>query len=730
MAEGCASRRLESFAPARGRRPALRALDVEPRVPEKPPRFARRSGLARVHHGELGGEGVGCGGYSKGRRGMGSNAESSAAHGQHGEPPRSSARLERQLATAQQITHMGSWEWDLASNIVRWSDELYRIYGLEPQSMEITFEVFSAKLHPEDREHVHEAVRRALESGGRFAYCERIFRPTGEMRYLDTVGEALHDSEGKAVGLIGTCRDVTAEHQRDETIRLYADIVQNVQIGLSVWKPAAGASHGMSLLAFNPASERAAGISLAGCIGRDLGDIFAGLSNTELPELLREVARDGKGRELPKFRFVSPSAIRQTFAATAFPLPGAAVGLALEDVTQQTRARELQAAEQRVLELVASGAELGPVLTELILAIEKHVPHTLASILLIDAEARTVHVGAAPHLPASFSQAIDGEPIGPAAGACGTAAYLKKAVFSRDIASDPLWEKYRDVALSHGLRACWSSPILSSEGHVLGTFALYYREAKGPDTDELELIARATHVAGIAIQRKQLDDRLRALTGHVEAVREEERTAMAREIHDELGQALTAMKMDVAWIGRHVQSGQGSTLPAALDGRISALSSMIDAVINQVRRISADLRPGVLDDLGLAAAIEWQTRDFEARSGIKCGVCSNVEDTRFERGLSTAVFRIFQEALTNVARHAHASHVDVSLLEEAGRLRLEIQDDGRGITSDMMSRPRSLGLLGMHERAHRLGGALSVISNPGEGTLIVVNMPIHREAVP
>ena len=640
---------------------------------------------------------------------------------------RSAVRLAEQLAAAQQITHIGSWEWDLTSNGIRWSDELYRIYGLEPQSVAISFEYFTGKLHPEDRERVHGQVRSALERGGRFAYDERIFRPTGELRHLDTVGEALQDAQGKVVALIGTCRDVTEERERDRALRLYADIAQNVQIGLSVWKLLPhGPERRLVLLAFNPATEQALGVSLAACIGKDLDRVFPGLASTELPEMMGQVACDGTMRELPKFRVVRSDTMRRTFAAKVFRLADASVGLALEDVTRQTRARELQTAEQRVLESVANGAPLTDVCRELILAIEKHFPYVLGSILLLDAETSTMRVLTAPHLPPAFNAAIEGEPIGPAAGSCGTAAYRKLAVYSPDIASDPLWEKYRAAALSHGLRACWSTPILSSEGRVLGTFALYYREPKEPEADELELIERITHVAGIAIQRKQLEDRLRALPGHIEAVREEERTAMAREIHDELGQALTALKMDVAWIGRHVQSARGSPV-AGVAERISGMSDMIDGVIHQVRRISAQLRPGVLDDLGLAAAIEWQTREFSQRSGIECSVCSNVNETHFARDVSTAMFRILQEALTNVARHAQASRVDVSLMESDGRLRLHVQDDGQGMASNT-SNPSSLGMLGMHERAHRVGGTLSVNSDAGDGTRVIVDVPALQGA--
>lgn len=655
---------------------------------------------------------------------MGSNTGLGGTPGPEARRSALSARLEHQLSVAQEITHIGSWEWDLDSQGVRWSDELYRIYGLEPQSLEITLDTFIDRLHPQDRERVSAAVRSALERGGRFEWVERILRPDGQVRYLDTVGEAVHDAGGNVLGLIGTCRDVTDQRKRDEALRLYADIAQKVQIGLSVWRVAEPLGEpSISLVAFNQAAEGAAGTSLSGCIGKELTELFTGLSGSELPELLSEVARDGQVRELPRFRFAPAEALRRTFSAKAFPLRDGAVGLALEDVTQQARARDLQAAEQRVLELVASGAELDHVLTELLLAVEEQLPATLGSILLLDAESRTLRVAAAPHLPPAYNKAIDGEPIGPAAGACGTAAHLERPVFSPDIASDPLWEGYRELALANGLRACWSTPIHSSEGRVLGTFALYNHEPKAPQADELELIGRVTHVAGIAIARKQLDDRQRALTARIEAAREDERTAMAREIHDELGQALTAMKMDVAWLGRHTQPSPG-TEAGVVASRVGALSKLIDGVVQQVRRISAELRPGVLDDLGLAAAVEWQTRDFGARAGLECAVSSNVSDTRFERDLSTTIFRILQEALTNVARHAQARRVDVSLMECSGRLRLEVLDDGRGITGNALSRPGSLGLLGMHERAQRLGGTLSVNRLPVHGTSVVVDMPL------
>jgi signal transduction histidine kinase len=635
------------------------------------------------------------------------------------------ASIENQLAMAQQITHIGSWQWELATNQVSWSDELYRIYGFEPQSQPITFEFFLGRLHPDDRARVQQEVGRAIERGGRFAYHERIVRPDQSVRDLDTVGEVVRSESGQAIGLIGTCRDVTDERKRDETIRLYANIVQNVQIALTVWRVALPEqAREATLVAFNPAAERAARRPLAESVGKRVHEIFPALSETQLPEVLASVARDDSVHELAEFRFEPVPGRRQSFTVKGFPLPGGCVGLAMEDVTEQVRSRRLREVEQRVLEMIASCESLQPILQALVLMIEEQAPPTIASILLLDPTGKRMRHAAAPHLPAAYNRAIDGALIGPTAGSCGSAAYLRKPVFVSDIEHDPTWAEYRALALPHGLRACWSTPIFSSSGRVLGTFAMYYKESRSPTPNELELIARATHVAGIAIQRQELEDQLRALSAHIEEVREDERTAMAREIHDDLGQSLTALKMDVSWIARRLEArSEAPGVPVA--ERLRGMSELIDQVIDRVRQISAELRPGVLDDLGLVAALEWQGQQFQERTDTTCLVHSRVTELKLERNLSTAIFRICQEALTNVARHAQAKNVDVVLERSDGKLRLEVRDDGKGISSEALSNTTSLGLLGMRERARRLSGSLLISGEPGKGTLVAVEVPIE-----
>jgi PAS domain S-box-containing protein len=633
------------------------------------------------------------------------------------------ARIERQLAIAQQIAHVGSWEWDLATDAVSWSDELYRIYGLVPGETRITKDFFLSRVHPRDRDVIAGKIAAALAARGRFEWVERIVRPDGSIRDLETIGEVQCDEGGEPTGLIGTCRDVTEERASSERVRMYADLVHHVQIGLSVWSGEEDGSP-CRLLAYNPACERIARTSLAPFVGKPLAEIVPYAPDGQLANLLSRVAQDRCVYETGVDRSRDPGDPTRALWMKGFPLPGGCVGLALEDVTVRTIEGRLRAAEHRVLEMIAAGSSLAESLTALVLAIEEHSPPVMGSVLLLDPDGVHVRHGAAPRLPESYRRGIDGSAIGPGAGSCGTAAFMKTPIFVADIEQDALWARYRDLARAHGLRACWSIPILASDRRVLGTFAFYYREPRAPAPRDLEIAARASHLAGIAIERKQAEEQLRELPAHVEAALEEERTGIAREIHDELGQALTALKMDIEWILRRAALFDGASAGGLVD-RLRGMSSLTDQTIGQVRRISAELRPGVLDDLGLVAAIEWQGQEFEQRTGLTCAVACDPCDVPIDRQVSTAVFRIFQEALTNVTRHARADHVEVRVEVNDATLSLSVRDDGVGITAEAAQSPRSLGLLGVRERARRLGGRVTIGAAKPRGTVLELQMPLQ-----
>jgi PAS domain S-box-containing protein len=231
-----------------------------------------------------------------------------------------------------------------------------------------------------------------------------------------------------------------------------------------------------------------------------------------------------------------------------------------------------------------------------------------------------------------------------------------------------------------------------------------------------DITERKRGEASLVLQKEQL----RALAERLQWVREEDRKRVARDLHDQIGQILTAIKMDMTWMARHLPQSEGGVLV-----RLKESIQLINDGVISVRAICSGLRPGVLDDLGLAAAIEWQASEFATRNGVRCQVSLPPVDLHLDGDRATAAFRIFQECLTNVIRHAQATSVSVSLLQEEDNILLIVEDDGIGFCeSDLSNSLGSLGLLGMKERAQFCGGNVRISSSPGNGTTVTIRVPV------
>jgi signal transduction histidine kinase len=244
-------------------------------------------------------------------------------------------------------------------------------------------------------------------------------------------------------------------------------------------------------------------------------------------------------------------------------------------------------------------------------------------------------------------------------------------------------------------------------------------------------VHRAMREAGERAERRRAEEglhksheQLRALSVYLQHVREEEQIRIAREVHDELGQALTGLKLQLTWL-----NGRLPKASKELHEQTRAMSAQIDETIHSVRRIATELRPGVLDSAGLLAALEWQANKFQTQTGIRCDVESNVKQTLWNQDLNTVFFRIFQEALTNVIRHANATRVHVRLLEGPRHLTLEVADNGRGISDTQIRDTKSIGLLGIRERAGLLGGEMEITGKRGHGTKLTVRIPKPKHRV-
>ena len=253
------------------------------------------------------------------------------------------------------------------------------------------------------------------------------------------------------------------------------------------------------------------------------------------------------------------------------------------------------------------------------------------------------------------------------------------------------------------------------EGHYLCVY-----DERGRITGHLGIQRDITDRHLAAEEIAQSREELRALAARLESVREEERTRIARELHDELGQALTGLKLDLAWMERRLNRHSQSEL---VDRCASVLGRMDDVMI-AVRRIVTELRPSVLDQLGLADAIEWQAQDFARRTGLTLDLDIQCEVPQPQGAVASAVFRMLQEALTNVAKHASATNVQVALHIDENSLALDVSDNGRGITRNEMRGSHSLGLLGLRERAIAWGGSVTISGDRKSGTTVALLLPL------
>lgn len=537
---------------------------------------------------------------------------------------------------------------------------------------------------------------------------------------------------------------------------------------------------------------------------------------------------------------------------------------------KRIRAESLLALESKILEQVASCSSLTDILVSLTRLIEEQSTPVLASVLLLDEDGIHLRHGAAPSLPEAYNRAVDGLEIGYGQGSCGTASFLRKQVIVKDIATDPLWEKYRFVVDAYGLRACWSTPIMATDGALLGTFAMYYRTQRVPTPLDLELIELATHLASIAIMRdrdlarlrkreQQLADtqrlahlggwewdirtnrlhwsdelyriyglspqqfdatfeayllrvhpedralarrmvegacqsgqpfsfeeriirpdgtirhlhsqgevvldekgnpakltgfcqditerkqaeaererlfrqneearrRLQVLSFRLVDVQEVERHRIARELHDEIGQELTALKITLQMSLRMP--------PEQMKAALVNAQTRVGELLSQVREMSLDLRPAMLDDLGLLPALLWHFDRYKTQTDITVQFKHNgLEGRRFVSEMETAAYRIVQEALTNVARHAAVKEVAVRVWVDHETLTVEIEDEGDGFNPESaLAAGASSGLSGMRERASLLGGELRIVSAPCKGTRLTATLPlggpIHRRRNP
>jgi len=459
---------------------------------------------------------------------------------------RAERRREAYLAEAQRLSRTGSFGWTVSTGEINWSEETFRIFQYDRTTIP-TVELVLQRVHPEDAALVKQTIERASQDGRDFDHEYRLVMPDRSVKHVHVVAHASRDESG-GIEFVGAVMDVTAAKQTERRIRQIIDTIP-----AHAWSSVPDGSVdfvNQRFVDFTGRSiEELLGWEWGSSIHPDDLSSHVGLwraalaAGEPMESEVRVRGRDGDYRCLlmrnVPFRDELGNIVKW-------------YGTAIE-IEDRKRAEMLLAGEKRLLEMIARGDSRAFILDALCRLVEELASGSLSSILLLDSTGKRLRHGAAPSLPIPYTDAIDGGAIGPAAGSCGTAAYRAEPVIVSDIATDPLWADYRDLALAHGLRACWSTPILTSEGRVLGTFAMYYREPRSPTLREQDVIEQITHLASIAIEREQAEERLRQAQADLARVSRvttmgELTASVAHEVNQPIAAAVTNANACLRWL--------------------------------------------------------------------------------------------------------------------------------------------------------------------------------------
>jgi PAS domain S-box-containing protein len=597
---------------------------------------------------------------------------------------------EEKLRLSQDIGKIGNWSWDIASGRAEWSDQVYNIFGA-PRG-EASYEFAKSFVHPDDLDLWQNTIRQAVEKKEPFSLDFRVLHSDGEIIWVHDETRTVFNESAELIGYHGTVQDITDRKRAEEALRSSEDKFSRVFKTSPNPSTIIRLSDGI-FLDVNESFTRVTGYSIEEIVGRPYfsnnPDIW--IDQKDRVRLVAALKRTGEVQGIEtQFRGKDGQLIYGLISARALEFNGelCIVGI-VNDITEQKRVEEALRKTQNQLKIVFDTV---PALIWLKDTNEKYVAVNKAYLHTFNLAEEDV---------------------------------IKKMdydLFPRELA-DQFVSDDREV-LSSG------KPKINIEEHFpvgsgewrwnLTNRMVYYDEddnATGTIGFALDITDRKRAENALSKSEK----RLRALSGRIQSVREEERVNIAREIHDDLGQQLTGLKLDLGWLLLRLKPDQSE-----LKEKAKTMGQLIDQTVQTIRRISTELRPRILDDFGLIAALEWQAQEFTKKTGIPCRFRSSILKLNLKADPSIAVFRIFQEALTNVARHSQATHVEVSLNKTVQGLTLSIQDNGQGISDREIARSKSLGLLGMRERSLIFGGTFDIKGQKGKGTTVILRLPIAK----
>ncbi len=609
--------------------------------------------------------------------------------------------LADRLKLATSAAQIGVWDWNILHDDLVWDDQMFTLYGVKKENFGGAYDAWLSGVHPDDRSRCDEAIQQALRKERPYDIEFRICWPNGTVRVIKADGQVLWDAEGTALRMTGVNYDITERKRAEEELRgsesFITSVVENLPNMIFVKD-----AKDLKFVRFNKAGEDLLGYSREVLIGKSDYEMFQKDKADFFTSKDREVLKLGGMLDIPEELIDTKHHGRRILHTRKIPIydekgdPRYLLGIS-EDVTDLKR---LEAARKESEERYRNIFEN---------AVEGIFQTTPAGkyVAVNQALARIYGYDSPDDMIATVTN-LAGHP------------YMDPG--RRDEFIRLMQEQERVTGFEALVYRKDGSWIWVSEG------ARALRDPAGTLVGYEGTVADVTQrKLGEARLRATLEE-LRMLSGRLATVREEEQTRIARELHDELGVGLTCLKVDLSRLRTIMGEPRAAKVRKKMEHKIRSMVEQVDATIASVQRIVTELRPRILDDLGLVAAIEWQCQDFQQRTGIPCTCVSSADDIAMDPKQATSLFRICQEALTNTARHAQATAIQVLIKQLDNNLLLAIQDDGVGISGEKLTESTSLGLLGMRERAASLGGQVTIAGSPGKGTTVTVRVPLSSSA--
>jgi PAS domain S-box-containing protein len=642
---------------------------------------------------------------------------------------------EERLRLAIIAADIGTWHWDLTGG-EKWSEKCREIIGISPDAP-VSSQVFLNAVHSDDRDRVRDAAIRARENKEYYDQEYRVVHADGSVHWVVGKGRSYYDVSGKLTCMEGVVLDVTERKQAEEQLRRnsrileaqYAELHQlyrNMPVGLALMDRA------FRFVRINDQLAEINGKPAAEHLGRTLREIVPGLAG-EVESLYRRVLETGKPVLNVEIRGTTPAApeVERDWLANFYPLQledGSiqGIGAMVQDITERKGVEQALQARYQELQWFQE-------ISQAILKSE-NLQSTAATILDKALSISSCDLGIIRLLNRTTGML---ESVA-SRGYRDPENLLRHHRFPKDLMTQELMrtfalikkpvvvENVQDIAglrtfKNENVRSLIMIPLMAG-GEILGLFQVGSRTPRKFESNLVSLLETVGSNLGVAVQKSRLleetlasQSQLRSLSRRLVEAQEIERRSIARELHDEIGQILTGLKFTLA-IGP--QSGENRA-----DTKLEEALKMVDDLMGRVRELSLRFRPAMLDDLGLVPALLWYFQSYTAQTGVQVNFEHSGLESRVAPELETAAYRIIQEALTNVARHAAIKETRVSCQLNHGALRVEIQDRGIGFSANAIA-PEAAGLSGMKERAASLGGALTIESAPGIGTQVIAEFPL------